>query len=82
MRGSPITAAVAALALVVGAGTAVGGYVTDRAADHKVCQVKDDTNEAIRKLVDDFVAQNPDVTPEQRTATDKIVLRRFPDLTC
>jgi hypothetical protein len=80
MKGSPVTAAVAILALVVGTGSAVDGYFVLRTANKHECVTADRTNDAVRGLVDDFLG--PDVTKAQRTAADKLAAARFPDLHC
>lgn len=81
MTGSHISTAIAAVALVVGLGSAVGGYFEHRAAVTHECVTADRTNAAIRGLVDDFLA-GPDVTPAERTAAAKLARTRFPDLHC
>jgi hypothetical protein len=78
MRGSPITAAVAALALVVGASSAVGGIYQAKAADRKVCKAKVAVNASVRGLLDDFITQNPQITLKQKQQADDIALARFP----
>ena len=82
MRGSPITAGIAVLALAAGAGNAVAGYLENRAAHHQTCVTARDANAALRGLIDDFILQNPKVTPQQRQSADAIALSRFPIITC
>lgn len=93
-KGSPITAAVAALALVVGISSGIGGYLVSRAADRnvhtakveadrKVCLVQRDTNAAVRGLLEDFILNSkPPVTPAQKLQAEGIALKRFPVVTC
>jgi hypothetical protein len=78
-KGSPVTAVIAATALAVGTLSAVGGILNERAADRKVCQVTLHENADLRGLVDDFILQNPKVTPAQKASADAIALARFPD---
>lgn len=79
MKGSPVTAAVAALALVVGGASAYGGVMQERAADRKVCNAKIAVNASVRGLLDDFIAANPKVTKAQAAQANKLALRRFPN---
>lgn len=75
MRKVPVSAAIAAAALAVGSLSAVGGVLNARAS----CEQIKHTNAAVRNLVDDFVKQNPAVTPEEKAKADATTLARFPD---
>lgn len=74
-----VTAAIASVALLVGALSFVGGVLNQRAADRKVCHVVKHTNAAVRGLIDDLIVPNQKVTRADRKAIDSTVAARFPD---
>lgn len=81
LKGSPVTAAVAALALTVGASSAVGGYFEYQASRNHECAQAAQENKQFR----DFLAEaftDPQVSQQEKDAITALALRHFPVKGC